>query len=332
MKKIYAFLLTAVCLNACTKHLLRQGTENVKSITNIPLRPSTTQVDLYFKDELPAKPFYKVQMIEALGYNEMSYEDLLKQLKANAAAAGLDGVVVIDKTQEVAYKDLLEFNTNTADLALFTNRQVAASYQKISGIGLKYKDNINYLDSIPKALHAQWWNGTAWVNYTIHFDFYGNVTNTDTVAQWYNKEIAAFEIQHHLKHRIAGWEYLNSTENLPMNFRYKQGEITLINARYDISSNHLVKVVNYRFYNPLTDKTTKYQLSSVMDDWHHVKEFMLLKKNKTIWTSTNLYNGNKHTGFYRINNLGSQPDTLLKASYEFYTTSDLPTALLPNGK
>jgi hypothetical protein len=122
MKNIYPFLFIALFLSACSNYLLRKGTENVKSITNIPLRPGTSQVDLFFKDDLPAKPFYKVQMIEAVGYNDASYDELLKKLTTNARQAGLDAVLVLDKVQEVKYEDLLELNTNTTDWALFKRR------------------------------------------------------------------------------------------------------------------------------------------------------------------------------------------------------------------
>jgi hypothetical protein len=93
-------------------------------------------------------------------------------------------------------------------------------------------------------------------------------------------------------------------------------------------SNSKVRMVNYKFRDILSNQTKRYQLTSVMETDVRVKEKILSRKNKTVWTEQLEYDGNRCLGFYRLNGIQSKPDTVLKATFSFYSNKDLPEALV----
>jgi len=126
-KNIYPLFIAALFFS-CSSYLPYSGANQAKSITDIPLKPSAANIDCFFNNQNPAKPFYKVNIVEVTGAANVSYDELLISLKNKAKQQGLDGVIILDKQQEIGYVNLNEKIT-VKDTSVNYYRQLATPYQ-----------------------------------------------------------------------------------------------------------------------------------------------------------------------------------------------------------
>ncbi len=209
MNKTLHILLVVFILQSCSYYTLYSGEEKKKSITDIPLQPHTHNVDIYFKNDKPAKPYYNVQVIDTTAPEKASYEELLNNLKLKAKHVGADGLIILDKDDAVSYS-LVSQQTGGRNKFNTINTQQAFPYQRIAAIGLKYAANIDYLPTIVKATMIIVYDSGSVKQAALNFDFYGNAVAEKMdkySAFYYSANIEPFDIAAHLKGDVAGWEY-----------------------------------------------------------------------------------------------------------------------------
>jgi hypothetical protein len=124
------FLVCACLLSSCYK--IPYG--STPQLINIPLIPHTNEVELYFENELPQNKAY-YEMIGLSAEGGTNYNALLLQLKNNAKRSGVDAVIHIS-------------NTN----ATYTSSDGGQySTQVVKGVGIKYRENMTYIDQYIKS-------------------------------------------------------------------------------------------------------------------------------------------------------------------------------------
>ncbi len=80
----------------------RSYANDKNTLTDIPLLPDGKKnVDVFFNNEVPKEPYYKVRIIEvSSAYTD--YNRLLAALKEKAANEGFDAIQLLSKTQSLA--------------------------------------------------------------------------------------------------------------------------------------------------------------------------------------------------------------------------------------
>ena len=165
-------------------------------MTDIPLKPHKRNVDVYLMNEKPFFPYYKVKIVEVTANANAGYNEMLNDLKVRAQSEGLDGLVLMDTRQETRYADVSE-TVYLKDTSTSISRQVATPYLRMSAVGLKYPQNITYVDSIIKKQHITIFSGDKQQTQDVDYDWRGNVINPpNSVAfKTYYNYIARYDIQ-----------------------------------------------------------------------------------------------------------------------------------------
>jgi len=305
---------------------LYTGTEHQKSITNIPLVPHHNNVDVYFNSDQPAQPYYKVKVIEATGLSNASFDALLISLKQQAAAEGLDGLLILEKQQAVEYNNISESRT-VKDTTINIQRQEANAYQTISAVGLKYVSNIAYMDTIVKSTIIDSYDGDGHARKLyVPFDYYGKRLN-DTekyAAQFYADFIEPFDIQKHDAASIAGWEYSYDEFNKVFSFRMSDMQQVVASAIVERSNNGRINAVHYKIKDPVSQRNIRYTLLCVYNSSGQLIEKRLFDKDKLLWLEKINYNINTITRYSRFSIAGETERLIFKADNYFYTQTDLP--------
>ena len=325
MNKNFYLLIFLLPIFSCSNYTLHTGTEYQKSITNIPLVPHQHNVDVYFNNDQPTQPYYKVKMIDASGPSNASYEALLNTLKQEAAAAGLDGVLVLGKQQAVEYSNISEART-VRDTTINIDRQEANAYQIISAVGLKYAGNINYLDTIVKSTIVDIYEDGKARKLNILFDYYGNLLNaTDNyAAQFYADDIAPFDIRKHDAASVSGWEYSYDEFNRVFSFRISNTLEVVASAMIERSSSGRINAVQYKIKDPVSKRSIRYTLHCIYNLADRLMEKQLFNKNKLLWVEKINYHENTIAGCSRYNTVGETERLVFKADNYFFSQTDLP--------
>jgi hypothetical protein len=318
MNKKFYFLVLLFPVFSCSNYSLYTGTERQKSITDIPLVPHQNNVDVYFNNEQPAQPYYKVKVIEANGSSNASYEALLNSLKQEAAAAGLDGVLIIEKQQAVVYNNVV-------------HHQEATAYQTLSAVGLKYVANIGYMDTIVKSTIVDVYNDDKARKLTVLFDYYGNMLNTTDkyAAQFYADYIAPFDIQKHDAASVTGWEYSYDEFNRVYSFKISEMQEVVASAMVQSSSSGRINTVQYKIKDPILKKNIRYTLQCIYNSADKLIGKQLLSKDKMLWTEKISYNENTIAGYSRYSAADETERLIFKADNYFFSQTDLPKPVDP---
>ena len=325
-KNIYLPFI-AVLFFSCSDYLPYSTSGQTKSITDIPLKQSAENVDCFFNNQVPSKPFYKVNVVEVTGEANTSYDELIVSLKNKAKAEGLDAVMILDKQQEIGYENLNQ-KIYVQDTFNRYYKQLAIPYQKLSAIGIKYAENITYLDTIVKSTAFEFSDNDKKNKAAINFDFYGNPIMGKDIAfnNFYNDSIEPFDINRHLLSKIKGWKYRTDdvvTEKVT-GFKNEINDIPVVNAMADENDPNKFY---YKLLDPSTNKTKKYTLKIEKDGSGRIVKKTLYQKEKIYWIEEIYFDKNITTGYkrYRINN--NKEEIIFTATNQFYSINDLPKPL-----
>jgi hypothetical protein len=325
-KNIYLPLL-AVLFFSCSDYLPYSAVHQTKSITDIPLKQSSENIDCFINNQTPAKPFYKINIVEVTGAANASYDDLIISLKNKAKQQGLDAVMILDKQQEIAYENLNQ-KINVKDTTVNYYQQLATPYQKLSAVGIKYAANINYLDTIVKTAAIELENNNYKTTGIIKFDFYGNPVAMDNnqIEKFYSDSIEPFDIARHNNAAVKDWQYKMNPVLTNAVAAFKKGaagyETIIVKADETVANKFY-----YKFSDPASNKVKKYTLIIEKDAAKRITKKTLAQKNNIIWVEEIYYDKNITTGSkrYRINN--NKEEIIFTTTNQFYSVNDLPKPL-----
>ncbi|MGG9961486.1 hypothetical protein [Ferruginibacter sp. SUN106] len=326
-KKIYLPFLT-ILFFSCSDYLPYSSARQTKSITDIPLKQSSENVDCFLNNQTPHKPFYKINIVEVTGTANASYDELIISLKNKAKQEGLDAVMILDKQQEIAYENLNQkiYLEDTTTAKYY--RQLATAYQKLSAVGIKYAANINYLDTIVKTAAIELVCNNHKINGTIQFDFYGNPIAIDDnqLEKFYRDSIEPFDIARHNNSAVKDWQYKMNpllTDEVDGFKKGAEGYETIIVKADEAVANKFY----YKISDPVSNKVKKYTLVIERDAAKKITKKTLLQKSNIIWIEEIHYDKNIATGSkrYRVNN--NKEEIIFTTINQFYSVNDLPKPL-----
>jgi hypothetical protein len=322
IKNLYAVLFCCIFFS-CSAYLPYSVVKQTKSITDIPLKATAETVDCFFNNQLPTKPFYKVKITEVTGADYASYDDLLFALKTKAKGEGLDGVMILDKQQEIRYENLNKKIT-VRDTAVNYYSQLAKPYQKLTAIGIKYVENINYMDTIVKSTVFEFAKSDT-TKGKVNFDFYGNKTGIINTGfgKYYADSIEPFCIEKHLLAAVNGWQYrtTNATITEVIAFQKLAGQTVEADVKRDYTD---VNKFYYNFFNPLTGKHVKYVLKIEKNANGKIIKKILSQKKAVIWVEEIYHTSNTVTGCKRYHVNNGKEEIIYTTVNQYFSVNDLP--------
>ncbi len=176
-----------------------------KSITDIPLLSHDREVDFYYNDYKPKEPYYKVDIVEVQSPVGTSTDDMLVVLKRQAQLTGYDGIMMGDISKQ------------TNNLVSYTNPNgIEISYQKMQGIGLRYRRTIDYMDKILKEQSVSLWSddNSDPKQFTMKYDYYGNKLSLadQYIYKFFDEQVYPFEDEHSAYAAYEGWKCTYNAE------------------------------------------------------------------------------------------------------------------------
>ncbi|MFW5700055.1 MAG: hypothetical protein ACOCWM_00060 [Cyclobacteriaceae bacterium] len=149
--KLFLFLTVAFIFSSCAPNKFYSR----KWLGDVPARVSQAPIQIFYPtDPLPKKPYFEVLRMDVALKGARTSKKLVEELQKSALFEGVDAVIVLD-----ASNDTLAYTQNRMipDFDLFDNDPNISEgyingvfYEMISGIGIKYLHNIDYMNSLIK--------------------------------------------------------------------------------------------------------------------------------------------------------------------------------------
>lgn len=225
MRLFYTLLSAVLIFTSCEVYYSGQYfSAESNSLSKIPLRPHNNEVDVFFNQERPSKPFYRVKLVEVQGSQQFSADKMLKMLCAKAQREGVDAIILGDISRQA----------NTS----FSSGETGITYQKLVGIGLKYKERIDYMNEILKEQEINYWPDTIPEPkiFQMKYDMNGkNISLKDTFLQrFFYNEIYLFEDENSIYAPPDDWEFMIDTLTHVFSKRYMVGDIEQAKATFQL--------------------------------------------------------------------------------------------------
>ena len=336
MKIIFTSTLLFIC--ACLQAQYHFYPENDHSyeheqntLTSLPLLPdSNKKVDVYLGDELPSQSFYKVRIIE-VSSTSGNYNRLLAGLKQKAAIEGFDAIKLLGKSESLVQDNSLGTAMVTGVVAGVTDWATNESHytqtplvnvQTLSAVGIKYKSQLGYIDTVMKSATVTFENpGHA---YNIDFNLGGTFTESDDIdaKDYYMKNISLFKHADQLfKLYLSHNNHMASPEPTSGVMKTDSGAVKYL-AYADAGMHDVLVRINL----PSTQfpSIKKYFVTYTRRDDNTIGERIIFyRKRHPLFKDVYSYDErNRCTGFVRYN--ADNNKELFKIDYTFFSQDDLP--------
>jgi hypothetical protein len=260
----------------------------------LPLRSSQKGIDIYFTGEVPAKPYYRITVLQS-SFPLYTYQGLLSELKEKALKKGMDAIMILDMKPQEGNKDYV--NTNM-----------------LYAVGLKYRETMKYVDTIVRNVHIESLNDKA-KPMDISLDMMGQILNEsiDRSVEYYEKNISLFN--------KADWlAQQKGIDRYDPNMYYKAKAITLWgDIKYIVTKPHESVHIIW----PDVDKNLVLSYTFRTDGLLETRIISEFRKHNPLFRDVYSYDEQKRcNGFIRY----ALPDNtpISKLTYEFYSLNELP--------
>lgn len=319
MRQIFTLLLPLLFFSSCTPFYSGQYlTATKNSLSSIPLRPHSNEIDVFLDNEKPTKPYYKVKLIETQAGPQVSSDEMLMRLKQQARAEGVDAIIINDIGRQA--------NTTTT----IPSSDGVIAYQKLVGLGLKYKERIDYMETILKEQVVSFWpdDNPAPKIFSMNYDF--NVRNISLkdpfIRNFFYNEVYVYENEKSLYAPIEDWEYRMDTFNLQFSKRRLLNGGNYQKADYSLSYADVQKAT-ITAMEPDNITMRKYELSLLYNANGLLMEKRLKKKKAVadLWVEKIEYRFNglpDKVSRYKIVN--GKEVLYFEIQNKYYSVNDLP--------
>ena len=320
MIKIYPLLAMPffmACLIGNTPAGTAQTTTgSTKSITDLPLKPHTRPVDIFFNDEKPREPFYKINIVETKVAPGTSMDALLLQLKKTAQAEGLDGILVGDLGKQAA------------NVVTYPSDGGFVSYQVLAGIGIRYRRTLDYMDTILMEQSVSLWSNdnTEPKQFSLKYDFYGKNLSLDDafVYKFFEEEVYTFEDGGSTVSSFGNWQTRYDASDHVFSRKKVVDGFMRINCQFYYEEGRFTKADIVYFPNGF-EKKTRYQLEPVYNTAGLLTGRRLMDGKSLVWEETISYRLNgmpdKVSRFKLVN---GQQTPLFEIKNTYYSEAALP--------
>ena len=239
-------------------------------------------------------------------------------LCAKAQQEGVDALIIGDISKQAS-----STTTATAGDATYT-------YQKFVGIGLKYKERIDYMDELLKEQEVNYWPDAIPEPkiFQMKYDISGkNLSLVDTFIQrFFYKEVYLFEDQNSIYAPTDDWEFMIDTFVNVFSKRYSVNDIEQAKATFRIKDDQTAKPIIW-IREGGKDFFTKYELIPVYSLAGVLMSQRLhkVKPSVDVWEEEISYNRKglpDKINRYRIEN--GRKILYFEIQNKYYTADDLP--------
>ena len=222
-----AFLLITVTLILCSGCMRSYYSVPAHdTLIDIPIPPHDREVAIIFPGEsMPSEEYLKIGVVEVRGGEYTSYNTLIKLLQTEAQAVGVDAVQLFGKQQYGKVESDETFLESLSEA--ISGEEEVDEYATIitttlSGLGIRYLKNMDYLSQYVKAHHLYLFNDT-----TQQYDHWEATAHTD-----FNKEIQSVEGNDTLYYQFRQYllDYLRDEESDA--WKYGRDEHQRIHKRF----------------------------------------------------------------------------------------------------
>lgn len=275
-------------------------------------------MDVFLFNEKPVKPFYKVKLVEVQGVIALSSDEMLIRLRQKAKEEGLDAVIVNDIGRQA--------NTTTT----VPSGDGVIAYQKLVGIGLKYKERIDYMETILKEQVVSFWpdDNPAPKIFSMQYDFnVQNISLKDTfIRNFFYNEVYVYENEQSLYAPAEEWEFRMDTVQHLFSKRRVVNGITYQQSNFKLNYPDLLKAV-VTITEPGAALPQKYELSFVYNSNGLLAEKRLRKKKAAadLWVERIEYRPNgMPAAVSRHKIIDGKELPWFEIQNKYYTAEDLP--------
>ena len=317
MRLFYLLTCVAVSLWSCTPFYSGQYlTSQQNALSTIPLKPHQHEVDVYFGQEKPKKPYYKVKLVEVQGFPEQSSAKMLAKLREKAKQEGIDALLIND----------IGGQTITSTLPATNSVQ---TYQKLVGVGLKYKENIDYMSEMLKEQTVLLWpdeNPEPKI-FTMNYEINGkNLSLKDSFTRrFFFSEVYLFEDHTTIYAPQDDWEFRMDTLNNLFTKRVLINGLPILQSDFKLTGPNyeraIISIKKDNYY-----ALEKYELERVYDAAGlPIKKIFRNKKRGNLWTEETIYgiNGLPYK-ITRYKIVGNKEVLYFEIQNKYYSFDDLP--------
>ena len=308
---------------------------NSNTLTDIPIKPTSNKVDVFFSGEYPKQDYYKVRILEVTGSN--GYNELLANLKVQAQQLGFDAIQILSKS-DYSKQDNSVGTAITQGLVsgLVGNKNAVynapiINEQRLSAIAIKYKSNMNYVNNIVQ--HARiTLNNSSRTVYNLSFSLNGAAVDTNSYedSRFYLDNISLFKFadfftQHQATSSSDELDSKTSTGKLDTDTGTIKFKAFYIN-------DSLVEKVQIKM--PFSEQNESVKLYTITYDFNAntitKRSIKVGRHSELAFTDIYEYDSRTNcTGFTRYNAKTNQE--VFKVSYDYFHINDLPEAVKAPG-
>jgi hypothetical protein len=316
---------------------------SANAFINLPLQPHQKNVDIFFNCDKPKQPFYNIKVIDVQGGN--SYQELLNKMQETARNEGFDGMIILGKSNYLT-QDNRATTAIISGLAQGTAAAIAGkndddyrhydpaftSVNVLSAIGIKYKNNMQYVDRIVKRAFVQLKDASNKVD-TVNFTLNSELIKDNSYGiRFYEENVRLFDVcDYYSTHKMPESATRNYNEaefstTIKVDNPFSDG-----NIRYKVfyANDSTLNKVQIRI--PSNDAQTDAKIYDVVYDLNKDKtinkRFVRLgRKVELLFTDSYQYGtNNRCTGFTRYDEKAKA--VVLQVNFEYFTVNDLPKIL-----
>lgn len=322
---LISFLQTNAQLKFISEAVQIDSSEN--TFINIPLQTNSKKVDVYINTDKPSLAYYKVKLLEVNGTNENANSLLLK-LKLQAQELGFDGVIVLGINQ-YPYFNQNVVNTYSQTSDIFRNldiyyRDHLTNKQSITAVGLKYKNNMQYVKKIIKKASIKL-NDETKTEYNVFFQLNGTFSsiNSRDANDFYLRQISLFKFSDYFLTEQKNFEQTITDNNLIVTSKLVTDSV---NIHYTANYNESLKLQNVgiRIPVPNTFKANQYTVSYNIDSSGLIAKRFIFEGKKKVLLYTDVYLNDSNKRNYCVTRFDSANKEIFSVKFDFFKESDLP--------
>jgi hypothetical protein len=333
---ILTFLWSIVAVNAQSSlpAEISSADNSANTLTDLPLIPHNHKVDIFFNGEKPKEEYYRVRITEVSG--SATYNELLNAIQQNAKQIGFDALMILGKDEYVRSDNSVGSAIIAGTIAGIAGDKDYRYHpslitgQTLTAVGLKYKMNMQYVDTIVKTAYILLKDS---INTKYELSFLMNGTFREKIfssaSDFYLRNISLFK-----KADVYATNNNFNTNQYPGSNNYSN----IVSAKTETDSG-VIKYAATFINESMLQKVDIRMPASVF--FKSIKKYGILyafdngviskrdirqgRKDDPLYADIYTYDDKKRcTGFVRY--LAKTNDEVFRVIYDFYSMNDLPAA------
>ena len=288
-----------------------------------------TPIPIYFIGQTPElKPYFEMVELNAEGKGNINNRKVYQIMKSKAQENGLDAVI------DVSVNTFTEEYTSFMDIVLSSVDETEDYYSirniyQIRGIGIKFLDNLDYIEDLPEFESIYVDNGNKMEPFLeLEFKPTGEVYHVNYLHSYSNTFYRSYLFEHsdyHLLKERNNWRYKMVKPDQEVRKLYRNNSV-IKKCIIHYNENDLVESIKVKFtdfnHNKGTSSTTNYVIEEVKYSYNENNQLIkkeILYQDQSRLVISPVYDNEKITGFkYYLHKTGGL-EVKLTSTYQFYS-------------